>query len=420
MDKRILQAVEACVKCGICRGVCPVFREEKQEPFVARGHIALFAELIKGNIDFREETSKDYLYKCLLCTTCVEACPNDAPTDMIVEFARYHVIKHHSLPLYKRVMARVMKSRTLMDLAHRTSGLLSGLLFERIENAPREATRVRFTAADSDKMEVLPPVKSGRSFIQKYKTGSLERATVAIFPGCLINYTYTDVGDAFVKILKRLGISFMVPQDQPCCGAPIFASGNLKDAEQLAKRNIELVEKLNVEKVVVLEPTCASFMIHEYERLFMYLEQPEWEKRARKAAEKIIDPVKYLFHFTQIKSKLNQTRLKTTYHDACHLKRTQKVYMEPRELIRAASNFTEMKGADVCCGNGGTFSVDYPELSKKIASRKVKNIVKTDADHLIVGCSACMMQLTAALHREGFDGIKTMHTLELLAMALEV
>ena len=416
MDRRITESINSCVKCGICRSVCPVFKEEKAEPFVARGHITLLGELIKGSIDFDEKESKDYLYKCLLCTTCVEACPNDSPTDMIVEFARNRVIEKHGLPLYKRIMARVMKNRQLMDFAYKSAGYLSGFLFNEKKEASRAGAALKVNTPYLSKNELLPPVTNKKTFIEKYK--SKGRAKVALFPGCLINYAYTEIGDALVKILKKLKISFIVPQNQLCCGAPIYASGNLKDAEYLAKKNIEIFEALDVEYILVLEPTCASFMVHEYERLFVWLEDKQWEKRAAKIAKKIVDPVKFLYEHTDLAKMIKKLDIKTTYHDPCHLKRTQKISNEPRFFIDKASNFTDMKEADRCCGNAGTFSVDYPELSKKIASHKVKNIVDAEAEYLVTGCSACMMQLSGALHRDGRDGIKTIHTIELIYKAL--
>ncbi len=416
MDKRIIESIDSCVKCGICRSVCPVFKEEKAEPFVARGHITLLSELIKGNIDFDEEESKDYLYKCLLCTTCVEACPNDTPTDMVVEFARNRVIEKHGLPLYKQIMAKVMKSRKLMDFAYKSAGYLSHFMFNPKNSASRKGVSLKFKTPYIDKGELLPAIGNKQTFLEKYKKSG--RAKVALFPGCLINYTYVEIGDALVNILNKLEIDFIVPENQLCCGAPIYASGNLKDAEYLAKKNIEIFEKLDVEFILVMEPTCASFMVHEYERLFIWLEDTSWEKRAHEVAKKIVDPVKYLYEHTNIAEKLRKLDINTTYHDPCHLKRTQKISKEPRFFIDKVSDFTEMKEADRCCGNAGTFSVDYPELSKKIASYKVKNILNSKADYLVTGCSACMMQLSGALHRDGRDNIKTVHTLELINKAL--
>jgi len=416
MDKRLYETWESCVKCGICRSVCPVFKEEKSEPYVARGHITLLSEFIKGNIDFKEETSKDYLYKCLLCTTCVESCPNNSETDTIVEIARHEVIKKHGLPTYKKVMSKLLKSRKLMDFAFKRASTFSNYFTNSIE-LPRKGISLKFALKGIDKKRVLPPL-SKRTFLEKYGSNRKE-AEIAIFPGCLINYTYVEIGDAFVEILQKLNIPFTVPSAQLCCGAPIYFSGNFEDALFLAKKNIELFLSLDVEKIVVLEPTCASMIKIDYPKLFMYFEDRKWENRARAVAEKIIDPISFLHSKPELKRKLKKLKIKTTYHDPCHMKRTLKVKEEPRNFLSLTTNFREMKDADRCCGNGGTFSLDYRNTSLKIASRKVEGIIGSKADYLITSCSACIMQLTDILSLENKKHIKVKHLLEIINEALE-
>ncbi len=418
MDERLKESWESCVKCGICRSVCPVFKEEKSEPFVARGHITLLSELIKGNIDFSEETAKDYLYKCLLCTTCVESCPNNSETDTIVEIARHEVIKKHGLPTYKKVMSKLLKSRQAMDFAFKTASIFSKPFTDEV-NSPRKGLKVKipFNLKGIDKNRVLPPLKR-KTFLEKY-TSQNKKARVAVFPGCLINYTYTEIGDAFMNILKKEKIEYIVPKDQLCCGAPIFFAGNFEDTRYLAKKNIDLFLSLDVDKVVILEPTCASLIKVDYPKLFMYFEDKKWEEKARKLAKKIVDPVSFLYKETEVLKKLKKLDLKTTYHDPCHLKRALKIKDEPREFLKITTDFKEMKEADRCCGNGGTFSIDYRKTSVKIGLRKIDNIKNSKADCLVTACSACIMQFTDMLNLQKNTDIKTVHILEIINDAME-
>ena len=176
---------------------------------------------------------------------------------------------------------------------------------------------------------------------------------------------------------------------------------------------------MDVEKIVVLEPTCASMIKIDYPKLFMYFEDKEWKEKARKVAEKITDPISFLYSKDKLKEKLKKLNIKTTYHDPCHLKRTLKIKEEPREFLSMTTNFREMEDADRCCGNGGTFSLDYRDTSLKIASRKVKGIVESKADYLITSCSACIMQLADILSLENKKHIKIKHLLEIINEALE-
>ncbi len=39
---------------------------------------------------------------------------------------------------------------------------------------------------------------------------------------CLVDLFYPEVGEAMVRLLKRLGVTVDFPQDQSCWGLPLF------------------------------------------------------------------------------------------------------------------------------------------------------------------------------------------------------
>ena len=58
-----------------------------------------------------------------------------------------------------------------------------------------------------------------------------------------------------------------------------------------------------------------------------------------------------------------------------------------------------MAEADRCCGMAGSFSLNFYELSQKIADRKVDNIAATRADIVVTECPGCEVQLIDAITR---------------------
>lgn len=423
--KPIEESWDSCVKCGICRSVCPVFKEKKEEPFVARGHITLIQELIKGNVDFSSKKAKKYLGECLLCTTCVESCPNNAHTDLAVVAARTTVNKIHGIPLYKRVMAKTMSSRKLLDLSVRLGNIFSSVIFKTVQDVPRQGINVKIKNPVVEKDRLLLPI-SKKTFLNTYPDiikGSSSKK-VAVFIGCAVNYAYTEVGDALVDILERLGIEIVIPKAQACCGGPIYYSGMVDTAEKLAKKNIKLFEKIEADAILIPEPTCAAAIKVEYPRIFKYFSNDEYLERAQKLSERIRDPADYFYNDTNLIDILKNTRLNreytVTYHDSCHLNRSLGVKTEPRELMKAIGNleFVEMKDADRCCGNGGTFSVDFRETSLKIGRRKAQNIINSGADIVVTGCSGCMMQIAEVLNIE-HSKVSVKHTIEIIDKALK-
>jgi glycolate oxidase iron-sulfur subunit len=415
---------ETCVKCGLCRSVCPVFREEKKEQYVARGHITLIEEFLKGNIDFSTKKAHEYLGKCLLCTTCVEACPNKAETDLAMILARIKHTQEYNVPFYKRILSLVMKNRKVMDFAAKTGRLMHNILFVQHLNTSRKGMSPRIGLGLIERKRLLLPI-ADKTFLEQYPSHiEGKNGRIAVFPGCGVNYAYREIGDAFIRICKKLNIEILIPKEQACCGGPLYFSGLIDTPVELAKKNIDLFNALNIDFVIVIEPTCASTTKFEYERLFSYLQDKEYLEKAKELSKLIISSEKYLHDYTPLKEMLKKTKIKEktiTYHDPCHLGRAQKVKQEPRALLNAIDgvNFVEMKDADTCCGNAGSFSVDFRETSVKIALRKAESIIETNADTVVTGCCGCIMQIAEALHIKGRDDIKVKHTLEIIDEALK-
>jgi len=67
-----------------------------------------------------------------------------------------------------------------------------------------------------------------------------ETKTVTLFIQCLVDGIYPEVGEAMVKIFRRLGFDLACPTRQTCCGQPAFNAGYRREARVAAKRFIEI------------------------------------------------------------------------------------------------------------------------------------------------------------------------------------
>jgi Fe-S oxidoreductase len=59
------EVFDACVKCGLCKGRCGVFRVLREEQYSARGKGSLLCDKIMDKI----------LFECNLCKACEKSCP---------------------------------------------------------------------------------------------------------------------------------------------------------------------------------------------------------------------------------------------------------------------------------------------------------------------------------------------------------
>ena len=76
-----------------------------------------------------------------------------------------------------------------------------------------------------------------------------------------------------------------------------------------------------------------------------------------------------------------------------------------------------MAEADSCCGCGGSFTLNYYELSTAVGARKRAAIVAIGAEVVATACPACMLQLTDLLSK-GDDPVRVRHVIELFAERL--
>ena len=65
----------ACMKCGMCQSVCPVFGETMMEADVTRGKLTLLEKLAHRLIEDPDAVNEK-LNRCLLCGSCQANCPS--------------------------------------------------------------------------------------------------------------------------------------------------------------------------------------------------------------------------------------------------------------------------------------------------------------------------------------------------------
>jgi L-lactate dehydrogenase complex protein LldE len=104
-----------------------------------------------------------------------------------------------------------------------------------------------------------------------------------------------------------------------------------------------------------------------------------------------------------------------TYHDSCSGLRELGIKEQPRRFLRAAGiEIREMADPEICCGFGGTFCVKYPEISVRMVSDKVRDIVETGARTVLAGDLGCLLNIAGRLSREG-QPVVARHVAEVLA-----
>lgn len=404
-----------CIRCGSCQNVCPVFRELGVESSVARGRVKLIRLVANKDIDLTDGFAEK-MSLCLMCKACVGNCGSGVKVDKLVEAARKEIVEKKGLhPLKKIIFRLVLKNRWVFNVGMKMGSIFQGLFFRKGPNGQGMLPRMPLGI---DKRRLLSPLasKSFRSMYPEVIKVKDAKMRVAFFTGCMINYMYTDTGTAVINVLKRNGIEVVIPSLQNCCGTPVRINGDYETAKEMARANIDVFLKENVDAIVVACGTCGLSLKEEYAELLS--DDPIYYEKAQRLGTKVKDFTELVVSLSSFKDYIGSLPLQVTYHDPCHLVRGLKVKDQPREIINSIPgiDFKEMNKPDTCCGSGGSFSLYHYDLSTKINDRKIDDIRQTGAEVLVTGCGACRMHISDGLNRQNIQ-VKVMHTAQLLEMA---
>lgn len=408
------QQLVKCIRCGTCRSVCPVFCEEGTENTTARGKVRLIEAVVDGKLELTP-AMQERMSKCLLCLACVKGCPSGVKTDELFLSARKALAEKNGLPLLKRIAFTSMQYRWLFDMGLRLGAMFQGLMFRNAPGGRGKQARFPLPGAGLTARRIIPPLATRplRRQLPRVSKVAHPKARVAFFTGCMLNYIYPETGRAIVDVLNRNGVEVVIPQEQYCCGTPAFTSGDFAAAQYLAARNVQTLSG-DFDAIITGCASCGAALKHDYA---VVIDDAQVKAQWRKLADKVYDITAFLVKMGY-SQEFGRVAVKVTYHDPCHLVRGMGVAKEPRQILQSLPGveFVEMPEADKCCGCGGTFSMMYYDLARRINDRKLDNAASTGATMLLTGCPACRMHITDGLAQRDSD-MQVMHTVELMDQA---
>ncbi len=236
---------------------------------------------------------------------------------------------------------------------------------------------------------------------------------VQLFITCLVDSFYPQTGEAIVDIFRRLGIDVDFAPDQTCCGQPSFNAGLRAEARPIAEHMIHVFEKTTGD-IVMPSGSCAHTLKHGYAELFQ--DDPIWLPRAQALGKRVFEFTEYLVDNLDVTNVGARWDGPLTYHPSCHLLRGMRIDRQPRALLAnvKGAQIVDLPAAEDCCGFGGIFSMEHPELSAEFLKRKIHNLEETKSPTLVVAEAGCLMHIAGGLHRQKKKQ-RVVHIAEVLA-----
>ncbi|MEA1970791.1 MAG: (Fe-S)-binding protein, partial [Thermodesulfobacteriota bacterium] len=356
------------------------------------------------------------------CGSCVAACPSGVRQDALFSGLRWRAAERYGLGFTKKLFFQVIAHGWLMS----TSAWF-GKWVRKIFGGPWIESRMKAGNLPIAGVPPMNPKPFNDEFPEIVRPEGRINARVLYFHGCATNYVFGDIGRAVVSVLTRMGVQVEIPKKQTCCGLPIFMSGDRKTSLICIKAVLGMFAREGVDAVIVDCATCGSALRNEYVHILKELRDlgegvdDDLVRSAEYLAGITMDVSEFIdAHFDWLPEfpPARSEKVRVTYHDPCHLLKGQNVGIQPRHLLNALPNieFVEMEEADRCCGGGGEYQIEYPEMSALITNRKVENILETGAGIVATGCPGC--NITIGAHLDKTKGIKVMHPVQLIQMAM--
>ena len=400
--ERANEILRTCVHCGMCTATCPTYQVLGDELDSPRGRIYLIKDMLESDrpADKRTVTHID---RCLSCLACMTTCPSGVHYMHLVDHARVHVEKTYRRPFMDRflrwVLALVIPYPGRFRLSLRLARL--GRPFKRL--MPDARLRAMLDMAP----DRLPPV-SPNDRPQTFAVPEPKKR-VALMTGCAQKALDTDINDATIRLLTRLGVEVVVPEGMGCCGALTHHMGKEAAAHASAAQNIRAfmgeVNGDGLDAIIINTSGCGT-TVKDYGHMFC---NDPLADEAAAVSGRAKDITEFLLDLGLPEADMG---LRVAYHAACSLQHGQKIKDAPKTLLRRVGfEVVEPSDPHLCCGSAGTYNLMQPEISAELKTRKVATLEARNPELIAAGNIGCMVQIGSA------TDLPVVHTVELLDWA---
>ena len=401
---RANEILRSCVHCGFCTATCPTYQVLGDELDSPRGRIYLIKDMLEAGRPADEKTVK-HIDRCLSCLACMTTCPSGVHYMHLVDHARAHIEKTYRRPLLDRVLRAVL-ARVIPYPGRFRLALLGAKIARPFARLVPDA-RLRAMLEMAPKQ--IPPV-SRNDDPQVFPAVGERRMRVALMTGCAQKALNTDINDATIRLLRRLGCEVVVAKGAGCCGALTHHMGKEALSHASAATNIrawmEEKRQHGLDAIVINTSGCGT-TVKDYGHMFRN------DPLAAEAAT-VADLAKDI---SEVLVKIGLPEgapkgMRVAYHAACSLQHGQQVKTAPKDLLkRVGFDVVEPADSHLCCGSAGTYNLLQPKISADLKTRKVMTLEAKGPDVIAAGNIGCMMQIGSG------TALPVVHTVELLDWA---
>ncbi|MCL4684813.1 (Fe-S)-binding protein [Myxococcota bacterium] len=228
---------------------------------------------------------------------------------------------------------------------------------------------------------------------------------VGLFVPCYVDQLAPQVAEATVEVLERAGCRVDYDPEQTCCGQPFLNLGLAAEARRLARTHLERFALYDA--VVCPSSSCVSTVRRSYTGIGVGDDAASRRVRAR-----TFELGEFLVRELGIRDLGARFPHRVALLASCHglrelgLGRPSEVVGrlpgvpdpgEPgptEQLLRAVAGLELLlPRRDECCGFGGAFSVELPEVSARMGRSRLAELTATGAEWIVGTDVSCLLHL---------------------------
>lgn len=401
---RANEILRACVHCGFCTATCPTYQVLGDELDSPRGRIYLIKDMLE-NERVPDAKTVRHVDRCLSCLACMTTCPSGVHYMHLVDHARDYIERNYKRPFGDRAL-RWLLARILPYPGRFRLALLAAKIGRPFRRLIPDA-RLRAMLEMAPKR--IPPV-SRNDDPQSFAPQAPRKMRVALMTGCAQKALNTDINDATIRLLRRLGCEVVIANGAGCCGALTHHMGKTGESHATAARNIRAwtreIDGAGLDAIVINTSGCGT-TVKDYGHMFR---TDPLAKDAARVSALAMDVSELLVRLELPEG--GDRGLTVAYHAACSLQHGQQIKTHPKDLLkRAGFKVVEPADSHLCCGSAGTYNLMQPEISGQLKARKVRTLEAKSPDIIAAGNIGCMMQIGSGTE------VPVVHTVELLDWA---
>ncbi len=223
---------------------------------------------------------------------------------------------------------------------------------------------------------------------------------------------------ATLRLLENLGYEVVYPRAQSCCGQPFANSGMEEETRAFAQRFVDLFSRYDT--IVAPGASCVAMVKHHY---------PEYlpdSPQLRHIRENIYEICEFLHDVVRLEKLDVSFPHKVGLHQSCHglrelglgtsSEKALSFSSKARKLLEMVRDIeiVELRRPDECCGFGGTFSINEPEISIWMGRDRIADHERAGAEYIVGYDLSCLMHMEGIIKAQKRP-LKVIHIAQILA-----